>query len=385
MEYFEERTLSSLINKDNDIKSKPSNIEESESKKSEEEEGEEKEENSESDGNIDFPLNNNFLIKSKEKIFKNYVNNYVNKNYKFTNNEFSLSANNFEKKVFVKINGLIIFEINYLIKIKINNRRKEWVCNAYYGLYLLYRIKKCQKPCPIYPNNNNEIEDSNEIKTISNQNDFDNAMSKGVNEFEDKDYQINIEQIIDNIIYSNNIKALKVSHKKYLNLNEQVPERGDYKFLKHLFEKNNLFEEYIYIFGSKNYLNNEVILNELINIYNENTGRFLYLDLDYINNLKYRNDLKQYLAFWLIRAFFEENYKEYKNYFNNIVKSIDFSNIPYIIKSIIKYNEEKYKEQKLFIVLNNVNNEKAYNIIYDIKKLIDNSIFHHFIIFLRII
>ena len=210
LQYFEECTLSSLINKDNDIKTKPSNIEESESKKSEEEEGEE-EENSESDGNIEFPFNNNFLIKSKEKIFKNYVNNYVNKNYKFTNNEFSLSVNNFEKKVFLKINGLIIFEINYLIKIKINNRRKEWVCNAYYGLYLLYRIKKCQKPCPIYPNNNNEI------KAISYQNDFDNAMSKGVNEFGDKDYQINIEQIIDNIIYSNNIKTLKVSHKKYLN------------------------------------------------------------------------------------------------------------------------------------------------------------------------
>ena len=253
LKHYESQTLISLLNKDNDIKTEPSNIEQAETEKNEEED-----ENSESDDNMDFPFNNNFLANTKEKIYKNYLNNYVAKNYKFTKNEFSLSANDFNKKVFFRINGLIIFEINYLIKIKINNRKKEWVCNAYYGLYLLYIIKKCQKLYPIYPRNNNyEIEDINEIKTISNQNDFNTAMSKGVNEFEDKDYQINLDQIIDDIICLNNINLLKVGCKKYLNLNEQVSQIGDYIFLKYLFEKNNLFEEYIYIFGSKNYLNNE--------------------------------------------------------------------------------------------------------------------------------
>ena len=89
-----------------------------------------------------------------------------------------------KKRIFFQIQNINIFEINYLARIKINETNKyEWVCNAYYGIYLLYKIKKCKKPYPIYPNNNEEFDDINETKTILNLNDFNEAMSKGVNEF----------------------------------------------------------------------------------------------------------------------------------------------------------------------------------------------------------
>ena len=315
-------------------------------------------------------------------IYENYLNNYVKKNYKFSNKDFSLTANK-KHEVFFQIKNIDVFEINYLIQITINNNVNEWVCNSYYGLYLLYKIKKCQKPYPIYPAvNHEEKEDINEIKTICNMDDFDSAMSKGVKEIEDLNYEVNVNEIIEKTKFLFNINSLKryTPFRKYLNLNELSYKKADFAFLKSLFGKENFLEEYIYIFTSKNYLNTENILDNLIFSYNANICKFLYLDFDYIFQLKYKKDLKNYLAFWLIRAFPANDYEKYKSFFNEIINLIDFSSIPFIIKRLLEYNEENYKRQKLFIILNNANTEKTHAIINNIKKIYEGGLFQHFII-----
>lgn len=318
------------------------------------------------------------IINSRKMIYENYLKNYRSGKKKFSNNDFSLSVN-LNKEIFFQINNMDIFEINYLRKIKINDYKEEWVCNAYYGCYLLYKIIKCKKPYPIYPKNNSkEPEDNNETKTISNENDFDDAISKGVNKIEDYNLQIDLDIIIENVKELCNMKLLKNSDfKELLNLNDQVPIKGDFKFLSYLFAKKNFLEQFTYIFGSKYYMSTEMILENLINIYKRNTGRFLYLDLEYIYNLKYRKDLKKYLAFWLIRAFFDEDYNDYKTFYNNIIESIDFGNIEYLIKNLLEFIRNKFKAEKLFIVINNANNLKAHNTIDAIRKITEGEGYHY--------
>lgn len=325
-------------------------------------------ENEEKNNKTNINFENEFLLNSRELIFKNYLKNYVKKKYKFSNNEFTLSVNS-NQHVFFQINNIKIFEINYLTKIKLGDNIEEWVCNSVYGLYLLYEIKKYIKPYPVYQDD--KIDDI-EIKTISNENDFDAAISNGINEFEDLylDKKINLDDIIYNINTFFNLDLLisNSPYYKFLNINILIDKKGNYKFLDNLFAKKNYLEEYTYIFGSKNYFNTYNILDNLINIYKKHSGRFLYLDLDYITNLKEINELKQYLAFWLPRAFFNEHYDQYKSFFLDIVDSIKLENLNYIIKRLIEFTQKIYKIGKLFIILNNVNTEKSHKFIENIKK-----------------
>ena len=169
-----------------------------------------------------------------------------------------------------------------------------------------------------------------------------------------------------------------------MNLNTNIGKHDNYKFFELLFTQKNILEEYIYIFGSKNSLSTEKLLEILIDIYNKGTRRFLYLDFEYINNLRYRKDLKEYFSFWFIRPFIQD-YEKYKTFFSDIIKSIDFGNIGYLIKKLIEFIKNNYQGEKLFIILNNVNEEKSYNYIDDIKKsTVGEGCNHYFIIFCNI-
>ena len=337
---------------------------------------------------IDDINNNNenesdsFIIETRKKIYENYLNNYIKANYKFKNEIFSLSSD-FSRKIFFQIKNVDIFEINYLKIISINKNTKEWVCNSYYGLYLLHKIKKCKKPYPIYPEKDKDIE----IKSISNEGDFDQMISRGINEFEDLNYEINLDKIYKEYQPFFNFQILKGSNKlnKFLNLSENIVKKGKYDFLNKLFQQKYLYDKFIYIFQSKNFLNTENILENLISIHDKEIGKFLYLDMDYINKIKSRNDLKKYLAFWLIRAFHKADFANYKSFYEKIAKNINFGKIDYIIKSLIEYNRSNYQGEKIFIILNNVNGEKNYRIIEDIKNSTQNEGSHHsFIIFSNI-
>ena len=188
--------------------------------------------------NIDENINKDFITKTRNLIYRNYLENYIKKKYKFKNENFSLSAD-FDKKIFFMINNIKIFEIKYLIIIKINNNINEWVCNSKYGLYLLHKIKRIKKPYPIYAVKSDDIE----IKTISNIDDFDDLISKGINEFEDLNYQIDLNEIImDNRQYFN-FQLLKSidKYKKFMNLSEETPIFKNFDFINKLFQKKKYF------------------------------------------------------------------------------------------------------------------------------------------------
>ena len=335
---------------------------------------------------IDFKSNDTFIRDTKEIIYKNYLKNYVEGKKKLSKANFSLFANS-SNEVYLKINNVKIFDINYLIKIRIQNYKEEWVCNGYYGCYLLYKIFKCRNPYPIYAIDKNDCKnnDNIELKTISNESEFTLAISKGINEFMEYEFTINLDDIFTNVRKLVDIDWLKTSiYKKYLNLNENKGISVDYNFLNQLFCKKNILEEYIYIFRSKNTLNTEAILDKLINIYFKKTARFLYIDLEYINNLHYRKELKEYLSFWLIRPFLDD-FENYKSFLNQIINLIDFNNIAHLIKELIEFIQKTYAWENIFIIINNINNQKDHKIIDDIKKLTENEgSHHHFLLFYTI-
>ena len=326
----------------------------------------------------DERIGDNFMTKTRNTMYLNYKKNYVEKKYNFSNIDFSLSVDT-EKNIFFRIKNANIFEINYLIRIKIKNYNiNEWAFNSEYGLYLLNKIKKLEKPYPIYSKKDEDFE----IKTINSVDYFDDLISKGINEFEDLNYEINLEEIIMDTRQIFDFQFLKSKYAEIMNINEQSPQKRSFKYINKLFQKGNIFEKFIYIFRSKNYMNTEKILNELINIHNKNQGRFLYLDFEYINQLTLRSDLKKYFAFWLIRAFFLNDFFGYKSFYKSINHLIKQGNYAIIIKKLIQHNNENFPGNKLFIILNNVRGEQDHAVIDTIKQYTKNEgCEHNFLVF----
>ena len=330
----------------------------------------------------DERIGDNFMTKTRNTMYLNYKKNYVEKKYNFSNIDFSLSVDT-EKNIFFRIKNANIFEINYLIRIKIKNYNiNEWAFNSEYGLYLLNKIKKLEKPYPIYSKKDEDFE----IKTINSVDYFDDLISKGINEFEDLNYEINYEINLEEIIMDTrqifDFQFLKSKYAEIMNINEQSPQKRSFKYINKLFQKGNIFEKFIYIFRSKNYMNTEKILNELINIHNKNQGRFLYLDFEYINQLTLRSDLKKYFAFWLIRAFFLNDFFGYKSFYKSINHLIKQGNYAIIIKKLIQHNNENFPGNKLFIILNNVRGEQDHAVIDTIKQYTKNEgCEHNFLVF----
>lgn len=323
-------------------------------------------------------VGDNFMAKTKNTIYLNYKKNYVDKEYKFSNTDFSLSADT-EKNIYFRIKNAKIFEINYLIRIKIiNDNINEWVFNSEYGLYLLNKIKKVEKPYPIYSKKDEDFE----IKTINSVDYFDDLISKGINEFEDLNYEINLEEIISDTRQMWDFQLLKSKYAEIMNINEQSPQIISFKYLNKLLKRNNIYEKFIYIFGSKNYMKSEKILNELIDLYIKSQCRFLYLDFEYINQLTFRSALKKYYAFWLIRAFFFNDFERFKSFYKSINNLIKQGNYGIIIQKLIQYNNENFPGFKLFIILNNVRGEQAHSIIDTIKQYTKNEgCEHNFLVF----
>ena len=175
------------------------------------------------------------MINTKNMIYKNYLKNYIKKDYKFKNKDFSLS-DDYSGKVFFQIKNINILEINHLIIIKINKSMDEWVCDSGCGLYLINKIKGCKKPYQIYSPEDVDIE----IKTISNIEGLDDCLSEGVNEFEDSAVEIILDEIVGDDHQYFNFQLLKASkYRLILNLNEQIPKTDKFDFLIELFRKKN--------------------------------------------------------------------------------------------------------------------------------------------------
>jgi hypothetical protein len=301
-----------------------------------------------------------FLNKTKKSIFQNYIKNYVKKNYKFFNENFTLEDN--DKIIYFCINNYKIFEINYLRQIKINNR-KEWICNSYYGLYLLYYVNKFEKPYPIINSNDNNIIQ----KTINNDNYFNFLISNDILSFENKQYDLDLNELIDDSQYHWDFDTMKESKfKKFLNIqkvNNNCVE--NYEFIKYLFQESNL-ARYNYIFGNKDNICNKTIIKLFHKYYYQYGYRYLYLDFDYIQNMKSNIEFKLYFAFWLIKSFLPDNTDDYENAYKKILPLISLDRIVKLLEKIIEINENLYNTKGrgyLLIILNNVNAEKYHTII----------------------
>ena len=333
-----------------------------------------------------FNINN--LKKSKKIIYKNYIEKYLKEKYIFKNKNFSLMAN-IKKEVFLRINKKDIFRIDYLKQIKVRNEKKEWVCNSYYGLYLLHKIKKCKNPYPVCKPENDNLQQE---KTISKEDDFDYIIFNGIDEINDMNYEINLDEIIDNIKKNTSIKSImknKNCYSDFLNIKKE----DFYKIIpcsKYLysFYGRNYQEIFTYIFGNESCLNNLEIIEILNDQYYKYKKRFFYLDFDYIDKIKKKKDLKKYFAYWFSKVFLKNNYNDFKSAFENIVKTIDKENIVYTIKSVIKINRKFYNlvnfNEKVYIILNNVNSEKSHAIINNIKNTMEVSSDFSFLVFCNI-
>ena len=305
-----------------------------------------------------------FLYKTKKIIFQNYIKNYVNNNYKFSNDNFTLDTDG--NIIYFCINNYKIFKINYLIQIKINNR-KEWICNPYYGLYLLYYVNRYEKPYPIINSN-----DNNNIipKTITTYDYFNLLISNDILSFENKQYEVDLNKFIEDSKNHFDFCWMKRSKfKNFLNIqNINNSNKVNYEIIKNLFDESDL-AAYNYIFGSKDNICNEKIIELFNEYYYELGNRYLYLDLAYIHNMKTNMELKLYLAFWLVKSFLPNNSEDYEKTYKKLLPLISLDNIDKLLKELIEINNNLYntrRRQKLFIILNNVNSK--YHTIIDFFK-----------------
>lgn len=314
-----------------------------------------------------FTDKDDFLKNSKKNIFNKYQTNYIEKKYEFKNKDFSLGLDE-QKNVYFQIKKRNIFKIDYLLQINLIDK-KEWVCNSYYGLYLIYIIEKFTKAYPkLDENSNSKIKE----KTIENFNDFDMAISYGITNFKDFNYELDFDLFLKDAKYhSSNDLIEKSQFKEFLNLEYSKNNKGGKEFQSLFYT---IFRKpfptlLTYIFANEYDLNNKTIINSLNNCYFSSNDRFLYLDINYIDNIKTNNDLKAYFSYWIIKVFLKQNYKSYKEICKNIMKIISLNNIEKLIEYVIRYNDTIYgsSQNKLFIVLNNVD-EKYHNIINNIKK-----------------
>jgi hypothetical protein len=318
-----------------------------------------------------FVPSSKFLRKNKKIIYNNYKKNYEGKKKIIITDDLTLRVDQ-NKDAFLQIKNVDIFVINYLVKLKLNGK-EEWICNPYYGLYLLYYVKKYIKPYPLFLNTTKTeyiIQ-----KTINNNDYLDLLIANDIFEIENKIYNIDLNEIINDTKFHISIELMKNKSRyiKYLNIkNNNSNNFEDFRFLSNIYDNNNNIESFYYTFGNKNNLNHQNLIALLNRNYFENNRRYFYLDFNYIEQIKTNKELKTYFAYWLIKAFQNINYKDYKDSYEKLEPLINKDNIVNVIINLIDINDNLYntgnKVNYLYIFINNVNKRLYHSMINELKE-----------------
>ena len=311
--------------------------------------------------------------------------NYDDNKKKDYNNNTQEKENN-PKKCNNKDNGYQnaypLFDIDFIKKIIICEQ-EEWICNAEYAFFLIYNVLNLNNPHPVYIDDNNENSERGKSSySLTEYCDIERLVYL-TNNREDKNKKIitfegdiNISDIY-NDIKKNNICP---NYKKNPFIRMSFPDENILEnintinyisnevysfFMKiHIYKENKAI-----IFQDENIKTNFDKIVGLNDLYLKNSIRFLYLDLNIINNIKTTIEKRQYLAYYIARIYncrsdFENDFEIFANDILKKVRTKDFIN--YLIEKILEKNNEMNKNNKeynkLYIIIDNINSEKHFEV-----------------------
>ena len=327
--------------------------------------------------------NNDYKNQNINDDICNNINNIDNK--KKDDNNYIQEKNNAKKcnnKDNEYQNSYPLFHIDFIKKIKICEQ-EEWICNAEYAFFLIYNVLNLNNPHPVYIDDNNENSDQSESSySLTEYIDIERLVYL-TNNRDDKNKKIiafegdiNISDIYKDI-KKNNICP---NYKKNPYIQMSFPDKN---ILENINTKNYINNE-VYSFFMKihTYKDNKAIIFQdeniktnfdkiigLNDLYLKNLIRFLYLDLNIINNIKTTIVKRQYLAYYIARIYncridFENDFEVFANDILKKVRDEDFIN--YLIEKILEKNNEMIENNKeynqLYIVIDNINSEKYFEV-----------------------
>ena len=323
-----------------------------------------------------FPIHLVYYITNEEEL-KSYIGK-----------EISINNKNMEKTEEKENNYIILFDIDFITKIKINDD-EEWICNSKYALYLIYIVKNLKNPHPYYDDNESSDESSYSLIDEMNiehlifiTNNKDNQKKKKVIEIEadlnvsnickdikKKDYSNYSNECIKYSIQDNNIKDIR----EFIN-KENYETNQIYRYLKNLNNKSTIKN---IIFQDENTLNSLDKIIWLNCLYYKEEIRFLYLDLNILNQINNTTEKRKYLSYYIARIYncntkFEARFEAF---INENLKNIRESNfIDNLIDKIIEENnyliEKKGETTRFYIIIDNINTEENFKVM---EKLLDTD------------
>ena len=335
-----------------------------------------------------FPIQLVYYLNNKEESKKNKEKEIIIK-AKTEKNYNKIAQNKKLDKIEEKMDDyLILLDIDFITKIKINDD-EEWICNSEYALYLIYKVKNLKNPHPA--NDDNESNDDSSYSLIDKMdiehfifvtNNKDNQTKKKVieieadfdvsNIYEDikKKYSSNYSnEYIKYSIQDDNIKDIEDFIEKENYENNQI-----YKYFKNLCDEKTMKN---IIFHDENPLNSFDKIKTLNYLYYKEIIRFLYLDLNVLNQINNTNEKRKYLTYYISRIYnCNTKFKnDFEAFINENMKNIREENIiDNFIDKIIEENnyliENKNEATPFYIIIDNINTEEYFKVL---KKLFDND------------
>jgi len=265
------------------------------------------------DGDKTNNLNNFNKKEKKDESSKESFEIDTNNNYD-NNNIQSNELNNNDECINESFDNDEIFEIEYLLKIKINEQI-EWICNPYYALYLIFYVYKLKNAY-----HRKSSESSNSLLIMSSE-DIDKLVIKNQNKIKslieingDLDLQQFIKKIRNPNIYPNLIdEYISYSLKEPSKLNQYENDENLYNEVYRYFEKFIIKKNFTLIFNYDDDLNTIIKMKLLKHLHSLNRIRYIYINLKTINSITNIFEKKKYLTFLLI-TIFKKKYKNCEKY-----------------------------------------------------------------------
>jgi len=305
--------------------------------------------------------------------YKNNENFINNNNIEDDNANNSKACNKNEKKDKEKNEIIILFNIDFITKIKIKED-EEWICNSEYALYLFDNIYKLKNPHPSISDDDEFSDDSS--YSLTEKLDIDhfvlitnNKKKKNVIEIE---ANLNISTIYEEI--------KKKKHSFYNNeyIKYSIPDLDIKDLEQENFEVNEIYSYFtdlynyqfpkIIIFQDKNDLNSFQKLVLLNSQYLDEKIRFLYLDLNILNNIKNTNEKRNYLSYYIARIFdcYDEFKSDFETFVNENLKNIrDKYFINNFIDKIIEKNNKimEKNDTPFYLIIDNIECETNFHVV----------------------
>ena len=239
----------------------------------------------------------------------NEVNN--NNNIENDNANNSKTCNKNEKKEKERNDPIILFNIDFITKIKIKEE-EEWICNSEYALYLIDIIYNLKNPHPAI-SDDDELSD-NSSYSLADKFDIDHFVFITNNKYNNEkknvieiEADLNISKIYEEIIAKNS----SVCDNEYIKYS--IPDIDIKDLNQENYEDNEIysyFEDlYLFmipktiIFQDENYLNGLQKIILLNHLYLQGKIRYLYLDLNILNKIQTTNEKRKYLSYYTARIF----------------------------------------------------------------------------------